>query len=96
MCVCVCVRLTGSESLLQEADLLTQGLDAVQLLQGVRQEAGATDHAQTAGHALLTSQWEESGERRQHHLQLLHDQREREREEERVRARRKLTPYTIT
>lgn len=32
--------LTGAQALLQEADLLAEGVDAVQLLEGVGQERG--------------------------------------------------------
>lgn len=50
---------TGAETLLQEADLLAERIDAVELLEGVSQEGGFL------GQALIQRQREEAVERSQ-------------------------------
>lgn len=58
--------LTCAEALLQKANLLTERVDAVELLEGVGQQGGFLRQA------LIQRQWEEAAERGQHQLQLLH------------------------
>jgi len=62
--------LTSADALLQEADLLAEGVDAVQLPEGVRQQAGPLRPA-------LVRRWrEEAADGRQHQLQLLQQQQQ--------------------
>lgn len=58
--------LTCAEALLQEADLLAEGVDAVQLLIGVGQQGGFLHQA------LVQRRWEEVAEGCQRQLQFLH------------------------
>lgn len=58
--------LTGSDTLLQEPDLLAERVDTVQLLQRMRQEVGPLgEEAVTVSHIV---QREERGEGSQNHL----------------------------
>ena len=57
--------LTGSEAFLEEADLFAERVDAIQLLEGVGQEAGFLRHALVQRHG------EQTGERGQDQLELL-------------------------
>lgn len=63
--------LTCAETLLQEADLLAEGVDAVQLLEGVGQQGGFLRQT------LVQRQREEAAEWGQRQLQLLHRGRPR-------------------
>lgn len=56
---------TGSEAFLEEADLFAERVDAIQLLEGVGQEAGFLRHALVQRHG------EQTGERGQDQLELL-------------------------
>lgn len=70
--------LTCAEALLQKANLLTERVDAVELLEGVGQQGGFLRQA------LIQRQWEEAAERGQHQLQLLHTGRKRRAHKEKL------------